>query len=81
MANAADVEVAWTNIESTLKNIANVLAAEDGPFLSGKEPLYADFILVSVLHCTRQIRPDAFKRLLDTAPEIRRFWEACEPWR
>ena len=49
--------------------------------LMGEQPIYADFILVAVLHWLKQVRPDAFDKVLGVAPEVKQFWEACEQWR
>lgn len=81
MSTPADVEASRKTIESIFKQVAAVLSAEKGAFLMGEQPIYADFILVSVLHWLKQVRPDAFEKVLGTAPEVKRFWEACEQWR
>lgn len=81
MASPADVEASWKSVESTLKQVAAVLSAEKGAFLTGEEPIYADFILLAVFQWISLVRPEEFERVLGVAPEIRKYWGASEPWR
>lgn len=54
---------------------------DDGPFVLGSEPSYADFYFVSTMLMFRQSEQKVFERFLQEAgPELRELYEACEKW-
>jgi hypothetical protein len=41
---------------------------------------YADFILVSMLHCAKRVNEDVFTRILALDEAFLKVYEACSPW-
>ena len=54
---------------------------DEGPFILGSVPSYADFYLVSTMQMFSQAGKEVFGRFLGEAgPELRELYAACEQW-
>lgn len=54
---------------------------DEGPFILGSKPSYADFYFISTMQMFRQSDQQLFERFLQEAgPEMRELYKACEKW-
>lgn len=56
------------------------LGDEDGPFVLGKEPSYADFVVVGLFECFRRCHPPTYERLMRFDERFKLLHEACGEW-
>jgi glutathione S-transferase len=73
-------EECWEKAKAPAKEAGDLLRANGGPFFLGETVSYADFMLVSMLHCARRVNEDVFKRILGLDEAFGRVYEACGPW-
>lgn len=66
------------------EKVAQVLKAhklDQGPFILGSQPCYADFYLVATVQMFSQIGEDGYGEFMNHAPpELRQLHEACRKW-
>ncbi|KAM3505176.1 hypothetical protein MY10362_003120 [Beauveria mimosiformis] len=54
---------------------------KQGPYLEGKSPGYADFILVTFLSWSHRVDMDIWREIMSMGNgELRALWDACLPW-
>lgn len=79
-----DPDAAYTGAKAGFEKCKKVLTAhkkDDGPFILGSVPSYADFYLVSTMQMYKQAGPQLFDRFFEEAgPELRALFEACKKW-
>lgn len=66
------------------EKVVQVLKAhkiDQGPFILGSQPCYADFYLVATLQMFSQIGEEGYEEFIKYAPaELRQLHEACREW-
>lgn len=66
------------------EKVAQVLNAhklDQGPFILGSQPCYADFYLVATLQMFSQVGVAGYEDFMKHAPpELRQLHEACQKW-
>lgn len=76
-------EAAWKNAEPHLNEIKEILSENgDGPYVLGKEPSFADFIIAGFWDFLRRLDQDGdvFERVMKFDESFRRQWDACGKW-
>lgn len=76
-------ERAWTRAEPAMKALKDLLAEnQDGPYVMGKEPGFADFIIASYFKFMTKIDKDgdAHGRMMSFDPSFNELWKGCENW-
>ncbi|PMD30416.1 hypothetical protein L207DRAFT_592541 [Hyaloscypha variabilis F] len=74
------VEEVWRKSEVPLKNLATLIKGNGGPFVMGKTPSYADFVIASFLFYIRRIDQKDYDRMVVAEPALSEIFEACRPW-
>lgn len=63
------------------KQVLTVHKKDEGPFILGSVPCYADFYLAATIQMYRRAGAEIFARFIQEAgPELKRLHEACEKW-
>lgn len=77
-------DVAFAAAEPAMKEITVMLQENaEGPFFSGKEVSYADFVWASALHFMRRIGDEVYEGAVSRSGERKvhdNLLKACEPW-
>ncbi|KAF1956230.1 hypothetical protein CC80DRAFT_472986 [Byssothecium circinans] len=73
-------EDCWEEAKGPAIEIAELLKKKGGPYFIGKTVSYADFILVSFLHCMKRIDVDMFQRYLGFDPAFGQVYDASRQW-
>ncbi|KAI9838844.1 MAG: hypothetical protein M1819_004050 [Sarea resinae] len=71
---------AWEKVDEACRDLAQTLRENGGPFVEGKEPVYADFVTVAFLEFAKRAGQHIFERLVGPYPELKALYEACKPW-
>ncbi|KAE9372786.1 hypothetical protein N431DRAFT_505103 [Stipitochalara longipes BDJ] len=79
-AQESVVEEVWRKLEVPLKNLAALTGGNGGPFVMGKTPSYADFVIASFLYYIRRIDQKDHDRMVAVDPALSEIFEACRPW-
>jgi glutathione S-transferase len=83
-AEACGGETAWTNAESGLSSLKDVLTShktDDGPFIRGKDVTYGDFVIASFFEWTRRVGDgEVYQRIVRGDKAFLELQEACGPW-
>lgn len=70
--------------KSGFEKVAQVLKVhklDQGPFILGSQPCYADFYLIATLQMFSQVGEDAYQDFMKHAPpELLELHEACRKW-
>lgn len=79
LAKKAD-ETVWENAKPGIKELIAILHEhEDGPYVLGKTPSYADFILAGFWAFAKKLdKGDMFERGMSYDEAIRKHWDACQ---
>ncbi|KZV91645.1 hypothetical protein EXIGLDRAFT_769692 [Exidia glandulosa HHB12029] len=72
----------WKAAEEAWGKLAAVYAKSDGVWISGAQPVYADFIVVALLACAREVVQDSeFAAILKWHGGVwGKLWEASSPY-
>ena len=74
-------EAAWEKAQPSIKEIIDILHEhEEGPFVLGKTPSYADLILAGYWAFAKKLDKggDVFERALGMDEAFPKHWEACQ---
>lgn len=76
-------ESAWQAAEPGFQALMKFLTEhklDNGPFILGSQPSYADFILVAFLESSRRTSKEIFNRIVDFDPSIKELYNASRKW-
>jgi len=73
-------EEAWIEALPGLKELGALIEEENGPFVMGKNPSYADFMIVGMLRFFKVIDESIYERVTQTEPKCSKLYEACSQW-
>lgn len=75
-------ETAWENASPHIRELADLLKENGGPFFMGKTVSYADFIVVGSLQFWKRLSYDGdlFDRLMCIDHSFLKLYEACAEW-
>ncbi|KAH6645098.1 hypothetical protein BKA67DRAFT_639847 [Truncatella angustata] len=79
-AKGPDAEEAWKKMKGPLEDLAALIKGKGGPFMMGKTPSYADFVITSFLYYIRRIDQNDFDGMIAIDSALSDIFEACEPW-
>ncbi|RDL36431.1 uncharacterized protein BP5553_05783 [Venustampulla echinocandica] len=74
-------EKAWEAAMPAITQLGEVLKKEEGPFVLGTTPSYADFVIAGFLQMLKWMEEKAmFERFLKIEPALGKLYEACGKW-
>jgi len=73
-------EAPWEAAKQPIKELADLLKEQGGPFFLGQTVSYADFVLVSFLHFLKRIGPAVFDRFVTYDPAFSAVYDASKAW-
>ncbi|KAF1815582.1 hypothetical protein P152DRAFT_390289 [Eremomyces bilateralis CBS 781.70] len=73
-------EGAWKEAEPAIREWAEILKREVGPFVKGKTVSYADFVIVSFLQFVKTIGDDVFDKFVGYDQTFKDIYEASADW-
>ncbi|KUJ16644.1 uncharacterized protein LY89DRAFT_685548 [Mollisia scopiformis] len=73
-------EEAWMEALPGIKELGELVKANGGPFVMGKTPSYADFVIVSWLQFMKVIEEGVYQRLVGLEPALGELYNASKPW-
>ncbi|KAL2066015.1 hypothetical protein VTL71DRAFT_2086 [Oculimacula yallundae] len=73
-------EEAWIAALPAIKELGELVKRNGGPYVLGKTPSYADFVIVGCLRFFRVIEEDIYQRIVKIEPSLGELYEACKPW-
>ncbi|PVH71792.1 hypothetical protein DL98DRAFT_520881 [Cadophora sp. DSE1049] len=73
-------EEAWVEALPAIKSLGELAKRNGGPYVLGKTPSYADFIIVGFLQFFKVIEEDMYQRLGKAEPALGELYDACKPW-
>ncbi|KAK0124742.1 hypothetical protein ONS96_008624 [Cadophora gregata f. sp. sojae] len=73
-------EEAWVEALPAIKSLGELVKKEGGPYLLGKTPSYADFIIFAFLQFLKVIEDDLYQRLVKVEPVLGELYDVCKPW-
>jgi glutathione S-transferase len=75
-------ETAWENATPHLRELAELLKEDGGPFFMGQTVSYADFIVVGFLQFLKRLSydNDLFSRVVQIDQSFLALYEACAEW-
>ena len=86
-AAAKGGETAWKNAVEPIKKLAAFMkehrkkGEEDGPFVLGNEPSYADFMIVTMFECYERCHDESYQKVVVEGDlSFKALHEACRPW-
>ncbi|KAH9865450.1 hypothetical protein J1614_009034 [Plenodomus biglobosus] len=73
-------EANWEAARGPAKVMGDLLRRNGGPFFLGEKVSYADFILVTALHCFKCVEEELFTKLVGLDPAFEKVYEASKQW-
>jgi len=73
-------EEAWMAAIPELKELGALLKAEGGPFVTGKTPSYADFVILGWLQFFKTIDVKLYERVVSIEPAFGTLYDASKQW-
>lgn len=73
-------EEAWIEALPGIKGLGSIIGKEEGPFVMGDTPSYADFVIVGMLQFFKEVDEDIYERLVKTEPEFGKLYDVCRHW-
>ncbi|KAH9213322.1 putative glutathione S-transferase [Leptodontidium sp. 2 PMI_412] len=73
-------EEAWVEALPAIKALGELVKKNGGPYVMGKTPSYADFVVVGFLQFFKVIEEDMYQRLIKVDPALGEVYDACKPW-
>ncbi|KAL8900045.1 MAG: hypothetical protein Q9207_005883 [Kuettlingeria erythrocarpa] len=80
LSGLPDGDEAWDGARPVLEAIGALLREKGGPFVLGETVSYADFILVSLIHCFRRAGEDLYEKWVEISPECGTLYDASKQW-
>ncbi|PSN72790.1 hypothetical protein BS50DRAFT_568393 [Corynespora cassiicola Philippines] len=80
VAQETATEQAWKDVEEPVRQIAEILKKNSGPFFLGKTVSYADFIFVGYLRFLKAADEKVFDRFVAFDPAFSAIYDASKPW-
>ena len=72
-------EKVWEATEADRMKVDELIRANGGPFILGKEPSYADFFIAGNMQTARVVEESVFERSY-ALPGFRGIYDACSPY-
>ncbi|QGA21099.1 hypothetical protein EYB26_008809 [Talaromyces marneffei] len=71
----------WLAIDPELRAIGELMRTnkDEGPFILGAKPTYADFFIAGTLQCARMVDEGVFQRFMKY-PGYKGIYEGCRPY-
>ena len=76
----ANADEGWKQCYEVLKQAADLLKKQDGPFFLGQTVSYADFIFTSMLFFVKLLDESAFDKMVSQDPAFSKLYEATSQW-
>ncbi|QIW94626.1 hypothetical protein AMS68_000144 [Peltaster fructicola] len=73
-------DAAWKAAEPHIPELEKLLKENDGPFIAGKEPSYADFIVGGFWIFLQKANKKLYERLTGYSPAFDEHWRAVSKW-
>ena len=76
-------DVAWKAAAPGQEKLGQFLKEtkkDDGPFLTGSEVCYADFIIAAACEMFERLADGSYEKFVDPVPGLRELHTACKPW-
>lgn len=73
-------ETAWANFSEPMKEVAQLLKKESGPFFLASGVSYADFIVAGFWRFLEQADEKVSERALNMDAAFGEHYKACAPW-
>ncbi|KAF4626559.1 hypothetical protein G7Y89_g11598 [Cudoniella acicularis] len=81
VAKAKATEEAWIEVLPPLKELGALLGEnEEGHFLMGKTPSYADLVVVGWLQFFKAVDEAIYKRVVEIEPKLGELYNASKQW-
>ncbi|TVY31332.1 Glutathione S-transferase-like protein [Lachnellula subtilissima] len=80
LAQESGGEEAWMAAMPEMKELGALLKAEGGPFVMGKTPSYADFVIVGWLQFFKTIDVKLYERVVSIEPAFGTLYDASKQW-
>lgn len=80
MSKTQGGDKAWKASKSTLDQVEALTEQHDGPFLEGKSPTYADFMLAAFIQMLAKGAPELHQKITQNYPGTIGVWKSCKPW-
>ena len=72
-------EQVWEETKADRLKVDELIRANGGPFVLGKEPSYTDFFLAGNMQSSRMVEESVFDRMY-ALPGFKAVYDACAPW-
>ncbi|EMC92230.1 hypothetical protein BAUCODRAFT_38250 [Baudoinia panamericana UAMH 10762] len=76
-------EKAWQNAEAALKKLQSFLTEhkkDEGPFVLGSTPCYADLCVVALLESLKRVCLEQYEQIIAYDERFKAIHDACKPW-
>ncbi|TVY36989.1 Glutathione S-transferase-like protein [Lachnellula occidentalis] len=80
IAQESGGEEAWMAALPGIKELGALVKAEGGPFVMGKTPSYADFVIVGWLRFFKVIDEKLYERVVSIEPAFGTLYDASKQW-
>ncbi len=76
---------AWQAARPGIVELSDFIASQkkdEGPFITGSQVCYADFLIASMVEALRRIGGDLYDKVLEVAPDdnVMKIHQACQKW-
>ncbi|KAE9371002.1 hypothetical protein N431DRAFT_376340 [Stipitochalara longipes BDJ] len=73
-------EEAWIEVLPSIHQLGEIIKKNEGPFVMGETPSYADFVIVGGLQFLKVIEEDFYNRVVKIHPAFGKLYRASSQW-